>query len=198
VLVIASRDADAQLIAADLVSQLEHDPLAWAVCITDSTDLADAVDNAFTRAAQSAQRAGIIEAAAGEHGTVVLCRDMEEALQLCDDFAPEHLELQGAEAEALADRVRCAGAIFVGAASPVPMGDYIAGPNHTLPTGGAARFSGPLSVIDFVRWSSVTRLHAADIEALGPAACALAEAEGLHGHTESIRLRLDAATRTPA
>jgi histidinol dehydrogenase len=121
---------------------------------------------------------------------------MEEALQLTDEFAPEHLELQGAAAEALADRVRCAGAIFVGAHSPVPMGDYIAGPNHTLPTGGAARFAGPLSVMDFVRWTSITRLSARDMEQLGPQACTLAEAEGLHGHTESIRLRL--TTRTPA
>jgi len=196
VLVVASEGADPRYVAADLVSQLEHDPLAWAVCITDSATLATDVEREFTRAAESAQRAGIIEAAAGAHGMVVLCRDMEEALVLSDEFAPEHLELQGDTAEALVDRVRCAGAIFVGGASPVPMGDYIAGPNHTLPTGGAARFSGPLSVMDFVRWSSVTRLSAIDVEQLGPAACTLAEAEGLHGHTASIRLRLNA--RTPA
>jgi histidinol dehydrogenase len=162
------------------------------VCITDSDELAGAVRNEFAHVAEKAQRAGIIAAAAGDHGAVVRCRDMEEALELCDDFAPEHLELQGAQAEALADRVRCAGAIFVGGNSPVPMGDYIAGPNHTLPTGGAARFSGPLSVMDFVRWSSITRLSAADVDALGPAACTLADAEGLHGHTESIALRLHA------
>ena len=203
VLIVASEGADAGFVAADLVSQLEHDPLAWAVCITDRAELADAVENEFTRAASAAQRAGIIAAAAGRHGMVVLCRDMEEALQLTDEFAPEHLELQGAAAEALVDRVRCAGAIFLGGNSPVPMGDYIAGPNHTLPTGGAARFSGPLSVMDFVRWSSVTRLSSADIDALGPAACTLAEAEGLHGHTESIRLRLNTGGtlsfgRTPA
>ncbi|HZS14477.1 MAG TPA: histidinol dehydrogenase [Candidatus Dormibacteraeota bacterium] len=197
VLIVASGGADARFVAADLVSQLEHDPLAWAVCITDDAMLAESVQAEFARAAESAQRGGIIAAAAGRHGLLVLCRDMEEALQLCDDFAPEHLELQGDAAEALAERVRCAGAIFVGGNAPVPMGDYIAGPNHTLPTGGAARFSGPLSVMDFVRWSSITRLSARDMEELGPAACTLAEAEGLHGHTESIRLRL-ARTRTPA
>jgi len=196
VLVIASDDADARFIAADLVSQLEHDPLAWAVCITDSVELAQDVAAEFSVAAEAAQRSGIVEAAAGRHGMVVVCSDMDEALQLCDDFAPEHLELQGGAAEALADRVRCAGAVFVGASSPVPMGDYIAGPNHTLPTGGAARFSGPLSVMDFVRWSSVTRLTPRDVEELGPAACTLAEAEGLHGHTEAIRVRMNA--RTPA
>jgi histidinol dehydrogenase len=198
VLVVASAGADARLIAADLVSQLEHDPLAWAVCITDDAAIAEAVQREFATAADSAQRAGIIASAAGRHGAVVLCRDMEEALDLCDAFAPEHLELQGDAAEALADRVRCAGAIFVGSSSPVPMGDYIAGPNHTLPTGGAARFSGPLSVMDFVRWSSITRLSARDVEELGPAACALAEAEGLHGHTASIRLRLQRSAGTPA
>jgi histidinol dehydrogenase len=197
VLIVASRGADPRWVAADLVSQLEHDPLAWAVCITDDTAFAADVQREFTRAAESAQRSGIIEAAAGRHGILVTVGDMEEALQLSDDFAPEHLELQGDAAEQLAERVRCAGAIFVGGNAPVPMGDYIAGPNHTLPTGGAARFAGPLSVMDFVRWSSVTRLSARDVEQLGPAACILAEAEGLHGHTESIRLRMSNA-RTPA
>jgi histidinol dehydrogenase len=192
VLIVATDDADPRFVAADLVSQLEHDPLAWAVCITDSDELANEVQSAFTAAAESAQRAGIIEKAAGQHGQLVLCRDMDEALELTDAFAPEHLELQGRQAETLAERVRCAGAIFVGSSSPVPMGDYIAGPNHTLPTGGAARFAGPLSVMDFIRWSSVTRLSRRDMEQLGPAACTLADAEGLHGHTESIRLRLDA------
>jgi histidinol dehydrogenase len=196
VLVVASEGADPRFVAADLVSQLEHDPLAWAVCVTDSAALADAVAAEFAAAAERAQRAGIVAAAAGRHGLVVLCRDMEEALQISDDFAPEHLELQGEAAEALADRVRCAGAIFVGAHSPVPMGDYIAGPNHTLPTGGAARFSGPLSVMDFVRWSSLTRLSAADVDQLGHAACVLAAAEGLHGHVASIQLRRE--SRTPA
>ncbi|MGH7747277.1 MAG: histidinol dehydrogenase, partial [Candidatus Dormibacteria bacterium] len=180
-----------RLVAADLVSQLEHDPLAWAVCVTDSADLARRVEEAFIPAAESAVRKGVIASAAGRHGMTVVCADLEEALALVDDFAPEHLELQGAAAEALAGRVRTAGAIFVGDDSPVPMGDYIAGPNHTLPTGGAARFKGPLSVMDFVRWSSVTRLGRADMERLGPVACTLAEAEGLHGHTTSIRLRLD-------
>lgn len=196
VLIVASSGADARFVAVDLISQLEHDPLAWAVCITDDAAFADAVQREFAGAAEKAQRSGIIEAAAGLHGAVVVCRDMDEALELTDDFAPEHLELQGDAAEQLADRVRCAGAVFVGGNAPVPIGDYIAGPNHTLPTGGAARFSGPLGVMDFVRWSSITRLSRADMAKLGPAACTLAEAEGLHGHTESIRLRLEA--RTPA
>src|SRR5205807_7103999 len=115
--------------AADLFSQLEHDPLAWAVCVTDSPPLARRIEEAFAVAAAAAQRAGIIAEAAGRHGALIVSRDMEEALELVDDFAPEHLELQGAAAESLADRVRCAGAVFVGASSPVAIGDYVAGPN---------------------------------------------------------------------
>ena len=193
VVIVATADADPARIAADLVSQLEHDPLAWAVCITDSEALAAAVETGFAQAAEGAARAGIIAAAAGVHALMVVCGGMEEALELVDAFAPEHLELVGAAAEALCDRVRTAGAIFVGADTPVAMGDYVAGPNHTLPTGGAARFAGPLSVMDFVRWSSVTRLARDQIEALGPPATVIAEAEGLHGHTESIRQRLRGA-----
>ena len=189
IVVVASDGAEPHHVAADLVSQLEHDPLAWAVCITDSPPLARRIEEAFAVAAAAAQRAGIIAEAAGRHGALILSRDMEEALELVDDFAPEHLELQGAAAESLADRVRCAGAVFIGASSPVAIGDYVAGPNHTLPTGGAARYAGPLSVMDFVRWSSVTRLSAAELARLAPAACRLAEAEGLHGHTASIRAR---------
>ncbi len=190
IMVVASSGADPAMLAADLVSQLEHDPLAWAVLVTDDINLAAAVEAEFERAAGAAERSGIVQRSTERHGFSVLCADMEEALRVCDDFAPEHLELVGAAAEELADRVRTAGAVFVGADSPVPMGDYIAGPNHTLPTGGAARFSGPLSVLDFVRWSSLTRLRRDEMVELGPVAQVLSEAEGLHGHTASIGLRL--------
>jgi histidinol dehydrogenase len=190
IMVVATDGADAAMIAADLVSQLEHDPLAWAVLVTDDESLAAQVEDEFERAAAGAERSGIVEQSAERHGFSVVCTDMEAALAVCDSFAPEHLELIGSAAEALADRVRTAGAVFVGADSPVPMGDYIAGPNHTLPTGGAARFSGPLSVFDFIRWSSLTRLTPEEMVELGPVAQMLSEAEGLHGHTASIELRL--------
>lgn len=193
IVVVASAGADPGWVAHDLVSQLEHDALAWAVCLTDSEILAGAVEAAFGPLAAGAARAGIIDAAAGSHALMVVCGDLEEALRLVDDFAPEHLELHGEAAEALCDRVRCAGAIFVGGLTPVPMGDYLAGPNHTLPTGGAARFGGPLSVMDFVRWTSVTRLSPAAMAELGPVACDLAEAEGLLGHADAIRARLAGA-----
>jgi histidinol dehydrogenase len=191
IMVIASEDANPAYIAADLISQLEHDPLAWAVCVTDSPQLADSVVAEFAQRAPNATRSGIIAESAGRHGAVVVVADLEEAVELTASFAPEHLSLQGIPAEALRDRVRSAGAVFIGALSPVSMGDYVAGPNHTLPTQGAARYRGPLSTMDFVRWPSVVDLGPADFDALAPAARALAQAEGLLGHEQAIRLRAE-------
>lgn len=190
IVVVATEGAKVEHVAADLVSQLEHDPLAWAVCLTDSPAVADAVAAAFGDAADRAARSGVVAAAAGEHAVLVLCRHLDEAMALVDDVAPEHLELLGPAAEARADTVRTAAAVFVGDASPVAVGDYVAGPNHTLPTGGAARFGGPLSVLHFTRWSSVVRLSFAELAAVGPAACALARAEGLFGHADAVECRL--------
>jgi histidinol dehydrogenase len=191
IMVIAASDADPGHIAADLISQLEHDPLAWAVCLTDSDDFARSVQTAFESRAAGAVRAGIIAESAGRHGAVVVLDDLEQALPVAEAFAPEHLSLQGSAAEALRDRVRGAGAVFCGPLSPVSMGDYVAGPNHTLPTQGAARYRGPLSVMDFVRWTSVVDLTPVEFDALAPVACTLALAEGLHGHEEAIRLRME-------
>lgn len=196
ILVIASGDADATFIAADLVSQLEHDPLAWAVCLTDDAHLAARVAEHFAGAAASAARGGIIEAAAGDHAAITVCTTLDEALSIAEVFAPEHLSLQGGAAEALRDRVRAAGAVFCGAMSPVSIGDYVAGPNHTLPTHGAARYRGPLSVMDFVRWPSVVQLSASELETLAPIACELADAEGLPGHALAIRARLAVLEQT--
>jgi histidinol dehydrogenase len=195
ILVIATDGARPAHVAADLISQLEHDPLAWAVCLTDSTELRDAVAREFAMRAPAAARAGIIAESAGRHGALVLVDSLEEALDLAGSFAPEHLSLQGARAEALRDQVRGAGAVFCGSLSPVSMGDYVAGPNHTLPTQGAARYRGPLSVMDFVRWPSVVDLSRAEFEALAPVARTLAEAEGLLGHEQAIRVRLEGAPR---
>jgi histidinol dehydrogenase len=195
IMVIASEGANPAYIAADLISQLEHDPLAWAVCVTDSPQLADAVATQFAQRAPEATRAGIIAESAGRHGAVVVVADVDEAIEVAASFAPEHLSLQGAEAERLRDRVRGAGAVFSGALSPVSMGDYVAGPNHTLPTQGAARYRGPLSAMDFVRWPSVADLDPAEFDALAPVACVLAEAEGLLGHEQAIRLRMEGRGR---
>jgi histidinol dehydrogenase len=196
ILVIASEGADPQLIVADLISQLEHDPLAWAVCLTDHEPLAATIAMAFASAAERAARSEIIGLASGRHAAVVACGTLEECRVLAADFAPEHLSLQGAAAEALADAVRNAGAVFVGGLSAVSMGDYIAGPNHTLPTQGAARYRGPLSVMDFVRWPSFVRLSDAEFDALAPVAIALARAEGLQAHEAAIEARGTARTRT--
>ena len=197
ILVIASAGAEATFVAADLVSQLEHDPLAWAVCLTDDGALAGAITASFAEAATTAARAGIIAEAAGAHASVTVCAGVGEAATLAEEFAPEHLSLQGDAAERLRDHIGNAGAIFCGALSPVSMGDYIAGPNHTLPTAGAGRYRGPLSVMDFTRWPSVVQLTAADYERLAPVACVLAEAEGLAGHAAAIRARLRPAEAAP-
>ncbi|MHB8718463.1 MAG: histidinol dehydrogenase [Candidatus Dormibacteria bacterium] len=191
IVVVASAGARPREVAADLVSQLEHDPLAWAVCITDSPELAAAVAGDFEEESSRAERSGVIAESAGRHGAVVLVRDIEDALSLVADFAPEHLSLQGDAAEDLRDRFRNAGAVFCGRFAPVSIGDYIAGPNHTLPTQGAARYRGPLSVMDFVRWPSLVTFAAADFAALADAACTLARAEGLTGHERALRLRME-------
>ncbi len=190
ILVIASAGADPELVVADLVSQLEHDPLAWAVCLTDDAGLARSIESLFAGVAAAAARSEIIAMAAGRHAAMVQCASLDEGLTLAAAFAPEHLSLQGRAAEQLRDRVRNAGAVFVGPMSPVSIGDYVAGPNHTLPTQGAARYRGPLSVMDFVRWPSVVELSGAEFDALAPVAITLADAEGLHAHEAAIKARM--------
>ena len=190
ILVIASAGAEPDLVVADLVSQLEHDPLAWAVCLTDDAALARSIESQFADVAGAAARSEIIGMAAGRHAAIVQCASLDEGLALAARFAPEHLSLQGGAAEHLRDRVKNAGAVFVGPMSPVSIGDYVAGPNHTLPTQGAARYRGPLSVMDFVRWPSVVDLSDAEFDALAPVAITLAEAEGLHGHEAAITARM--------
>ncbi len=190
IVVIASHGADPDMVAADLVSQLEHDPLAWAICITDDAELAGSIAARFGDVAADAARSEIIGMAAGRHAAAVLCASLDEARTLAADFAPEHLSLQGRDAESLRDTVRNAGAVFVGAMSPVSIGDYVAGPNHTLPTQGAARYRGPLAVMDFMRWPSVVQLSDAEFDALAPVAICLAQAEGLAAHESAIRARM--------
>ena len=197
IVVIATAGAHPELVALDLISQLEHDPRAWALCFTDDAGLADGIAAEFAGAADVAAREGIIAAAAGSHAGVTVCSGLDEAVALAEEFAPEHLSLQGDAAERVRDTVCNAGAVFVGSLSPVSMGDYVAGPNHTLPTGGAARYRGPLSVMDFTRWPSVVQLSAAEYEELAPIAWRLAEAEGLAGHAEAIRARLRVAETAP-
>ena len=190
VLVIADHSAKTDQVAADLLAQAEHDPLAAAVLITTDPALADGINAAVAEQLADHPRQEICEAALRDWGLVVVCDDLESCARLSDSFAPEHLELLVERPEPLADRIQNAGAIFLGPWSPEAVGDYLAGPNHTLPTCGAARFSGALSVETFMRHTSLIGFNRAALEATGSAVQELATSEGLHSHAESVRRRL--------
>lgn len=188
--VLADAGADADHIAADLVSQAEHDPLAAAVLVTDSAELAGAVEAKLKdRAATTKHAERVLTALGGPQSAVVLVDDLEQGLQVVDAYGAEHLEIHTADAAALADRVRNAGAVFVGPYAPVSLGDYMAGSNHVLPTGGSARFASGLGVHSFVKAVQVVEY---DADALGQVAdrvIVLADAEDLPAHGEAIRAR---------
>ena len=190
VLVIADHSAKPDQVAADLLAQAEHDPLAAAVLITTDPALADGINAAVAEQLADHPRQEICEAALRDWGLVVVCDDLESCARLSDSFAPEHLELLVERPEPLADRIQNARAIFLGPWSPEAVGDYLAGPNHTLPTCGAARFSGALSVETFMRHTSLIGFNRAALEATGSAVQELATSEGLHSHAESVRRRL--------
>ena len=189
--VLADAGADPELVAADLLSQAEHDPNAGSVLITDSPALADAVDAALERRAGATRHAGRVRAAlTGPQSGAVLVRDADQGLAVADAYAAEHLEIHTADAPALARRVRNAGAVFVGPCSPVPLGDYLAGSNHVLPTGGTARFASGLNVMAYLKSVQLIEYDAAALEALAGPLTALAEAEDLPAHGEAVRARL--------
>lgn len=188
VVVVADESARPDFVAADLAAQLEHDPMAWGVLITESSRLADRVEEELADLVRGLERAEIIGQATC---CLIVCADMDEALQLADDFAPEHLLIVARDAEGLAARVRNAGAVFVGEWATVPLGDYVAGPNHTLPTSGAARFASPLGVHTFLKRTSVLSLERADLEELSDATVRLAHLEGLGAHAHAVEVRLE-------
>jgi len=190
VLVIADHTAQADQVAADLMAQAEHDPLAAAILITTSDALAAAVPPAITEQLADHPRAAIVRQALADWGLIVVCGDLSEATRLSDCFAPEHLELLVEDPEALAEGIHHAGAIFLGPFTPEAVGDYLAGPNHTLPTCGTARFAGALSVETFLRHTSLIRFNREALQATGEAVMELARSEGLHSHAESVRRRL--------
>jgi len=189
VVIVADGSADPGLVAADLLAQAEHDPRAAALLVTPDPRLAKAVREALAEQVDALATAATARAALASFGTAFVVAGMERALELVEALAPEHLQLVGAEAEALADRVRAAGAVFVGAATPEVFGDYVAGPSHVLPTGGSARFASALGVEDFVRRSHLVRFSAAAAAAHAAAAATLADAEGLPGHAAAARRR---------
>lgn len=190
VLVIADRDNDCEWIAADLLAQAEHDTAAQSILMTDDAAFADAVEAAVVRQLASLPREGIAAASWAEFGAIILLRSFDEAPALADRIAAEHVEIATGDPMALADRIRNAGAIFLGALTPEVIGDYVAGSNHVLPTARSARFSSGLGVLDFMKRTSMLRLDEAALAQLGPAAMTLARVEGLEAHRRSVALRL--------
>ena len=189
VCVVADESALPELVAIDLMAQAEHDPLASCYLVTFSAEYADAVEAAIAKHMEGSYRAEITTASLENRGLVVVCPDMNSAIETVNVIAPEHLELHLPDAIDLIGSIRHAGAIFLGEWTPEAVGDYVAGPNHTLPTGGTARFSSPLSVDQFVKKSSVLQYSPAALMADSEAVITLADHEGLWAHAQSVRLR---------
>jgi histidinol dehydrogenase len=190
ILVVADRHNDPGWIAADLLSQAEHDAAAQAILIADNAAFAAGVERAVARHLQRLPRAEIARASWEANGAVILVADWDEAVPLIDRIAPEHLELAVEKPDEVAARVHHAGAIFLGRHTPEAIGDYIAGPNHVLPTARSARFASGLGVLDFMKRTTIVGCEPASLDAIAPAAIRLAEAEGLDAHALSLALRL--------
>lgn len=191
ILVVADNQNDPAWIAADLLSQAEHDPVAQSILITDDAAFAVTVEAAINTHLKTLKRAEIARESWEKYGAVIVVKDMADAPPLVDRIAPEHLELCVDDPEGLAADIRHAGAIFLGRYSPEAIGDYVAGPNHVLPTSRTARFSSGLSTLDFVKRTSLMKLNAESLKRIGPAALALAESEGLDAHALSISIRMN-------
>ncbi|MEM6746560.1 MAG: histidinol dehydrogenase [Pseudomonadota bacterium] len=188
--VIAEGGFERALVAADLLSQSEHDALSQSIVLTTSDVLTAAVEDTVQEQLADHPRKAIAEAAWRDQGAIIRCQSLEEAVDLANRIAPEHLELLVNDPEALLPRVKHAGAVFLGPYTPEAIGDYVGGPSHVLPTSGAARFTSGLSVLDFMKRMSVTGCSWEAFEAIGPDAVTLAEAEGLPSHAASVTLRL--------
>ncbi|HEX4113087.1 MAG TPA: histidinol dehydrogenase, partial [Stellaceae bacterium] len=171
--------------------QAEHDTAAQSILITDDTDFADAVAASIETQLKTLPRGAIARESWEKNGAIILVRRLDEAVALVDRIAPEHLELAVEQPDALAAKIRNAGAIFLGRYTPEAVGDYVGGPNHVLPTSRSARFSSGLGVLDFMKRTSILGCDAASLAAIGPAAVTLAEAEGLEAHARSISIRLN-------
>lgn len=199
VLVICDKTADPAFVAADLLSQAEHDVLAMCICLTVGPGIAEAVQAEIARqlAALPDGRRAVAEQSVRNHGLLVRCRTMDEAVTLSNRIAPEHLEVLVAKPKSVVPRLVNAGAVFVGPWSPEPIGDYVAGPSHTLPTGGTARMWSGIGADTFLKRSSLINLDRTTFNRLAPAGLALARTEGLEAHARSIAIRMTPATRAP-
>ena len=191
VLIIADRDANPEWVAADLLAQAEHDTAAQSILITDDAALADSVSRAVDGQLKTLPRGEVAAASWRDFGAIILVGRLDDAVALTDAIAPEHLEIEAHDAERLSDKIRNAGAIFLGSHTPEAIGDYVAGSNHVLPTARSARFSSGLGVLDFMKRTSILRLDPDALAKLGPAAMALGEAEGLSAHARSVAMRLN-------
>ena len=190
VLILADDSANPAWVAIDLLAQSEHDELAQAILVTPSAELADAVIGEVAGLLPTLPRFAIAAVSWHTRAAVIVTRDMDEAIALSDRIAPEHLQVMTEDPEAVFARARHAGSAFLGALTPTALGDYVAGPNHVLPTGRSARFASGLSVFDFLKRTTWMQSTAAGLAAIGPAAVRLAETEGLHAHARSVALRL--------
>lgn len=191
ILVIADADNDPDWIALDMLSQAEHDESAQAILVTDSPAMAKAVEVAIDRHLLTLERREIAGASWRDFGAVILVEDLDRAAELSNRVAPEHLELCVADPDALAEKITHAGAIFLGHWTPEAIGDYVGGPNHVLPTARSARFSSGLSVMDFVKRTTLAKMTPGALRAIGPAAETLAISESLEAHGLSVRARLN-------
>jgi histidinol dehydrogenase len=189
ILVVADGSNDPAWVAADLLSQAEHDPVAQSILITDNAEFAGRVEDAIAGHLENLPRAEIAGASWRDFGAIVVVEDMSQAPALVDRVAPEHLELAVDDPDALAAYIHHAGAIFLGRYTPEAIGDYVAGPNHVLPTARSARFSSGLGVLDFIKRSSMIKCTPESLAKIGPAAIALAESEGLQAHGLSVAIR---------
>jgi len=192
VLIIADETANPEYCAADLLAQAEHDPLASAILLTTSRRVADKVSQEIERQLENLPRQAIAAESLENRGMIIVVASVDEALELANLYAPEHLCLMIDKADSYIDQVSNAGCIVVGENSTVVLGDYVAGPSHVLPTGGTARFSSPLNVVDFIKLTNIVNIDEASLKKLGRAAQAMARAEGLEAHAKAIEKRLEA------
>jgi histidinol dehydrogenase len=196
ILVIADKHNTPDWIALDLLSQAEHDESAQSILITDDAAFGQAVQKAIELRLETLERRAIAKKSWKDFGAIIVVHSMEEAAALSDRLAPEHLELCTQNAVELSERIKHAGVIFIGAFTPEAIGDYVGGPNHVLPTARSARFSSGLSVMDFVKRTTLSQMTPAALKAIGPAAVRLAQSESLQAHGLSVQARLDSLNET--
>ncbi|MDP2917386.1 MAG: histidinol dehydrogenase [Dehalococcoidia bacterium] len=190
VLIIADDSVAPELCAADLLAQAEHDSMAQAIMVTVSRDLALKVQQEIARQLAALPRSAIAEESLRKHGIIAIVANVGEAIEIANLYAPEHLQLMVREAKTYLDKIKNAGCVFLGKDAPVAIGDYVAGPNHALPTGGTARFSSPLNVLDFVKFIDVVDINRQGLKKLAPSAITLARAEGFEAHARAVEKRL--------